>query len=63
MEKKNSELHRYQQESELKRKKKSNNNNCIPLSTGLIFTREKPPFCQLPIVSMKASKRLEKYKL
>ena len=40
-----------------------NNNNCIPLSTGLIFTREKPPFCYLHIVSMKATKRLEKYKL
>ena len=47
----------------VEKKKKSNNNNCIPLSTGLIFTREKPPFCHLPIVSMKASKRLEKYKL
>ena len=63
MQEKNSKLHRYQQESELKRKKNNNNNNCIPLSTGLIFTREKPPFCHLPIVSMKASKRLEKYKL
>ena len=47
----------------VEKKKKSNNNNCIPLSTGLIFTREKPPFCHLPIVSMKPSKRLEKYKL
>ena len=55
MQEKNSELHRYQQESELKRKKK--------LSTGRLFTREKPPFCYLPIVSMKATKRLEKYKL
>ena len=63
MEEKNSELHRYQQESELKRKKNNHNNNCIPLSTGLIFTREKPPFCYLHIVSMKATKRLEKYKL
>ena len=44
-------------------KEKNNNNNCIPLSTGLIFTREKPPFCYLLIVSMKATKRLEKYKL
>ena len=44
-------------------KKNNNNNNCIPLSTGLIFTREKPPFCYLHIVSMKATKRLEKYKL
>ena len=33
------------------------------LSTGLLFTREKPPFCYLHIVSMKATKRLEKYKL
>ena len=47
----------------VEKKKKSNNNNCIPLSTGLIFTREKPPFCYLLIVSMKATKRLEKYKL
>ena len=47
----------------VEKKKKINNNNYIPLSTGLIFTREKPPFCHLPIVSMKASKRLEKYKL
>ena len=62
MQEKNSQLHRYQQESELKRKK-NNNSNCIPLSTGLIFIREKPPFCRLHIVSMKASKRLEKYKL
>ena len=61
MQEKNSELHRYQQESELKRKK--NNNNCIPLSTGVIFTREKPPFCYLHLVSMKATKRLEKYKV
>ena len=44
-------------------KEKNNNNNCIPLWTGLIFTREKPPLCHLHIVSMKASKRLEKYKL
>ena len=44
-------------------KKKNNNNNCIHLSTGLIFIREKPPLCHLHIVSMKASKRLEKYKL
>ena len=44
-------------------KEKNNNNNCIPLSTGLIFIREKPPLCHLHIVSMKASKRLEKYKL
>ena len=47
----------------VEKKKKSNNNNCIPLSTGLIFTREKPPLCHLHIVSMKASNRLEKYKL
>ena len=65
MEEKNSELNRYQQESELERKKKdnNNNNNCIPLSTGLTFTREKPPLCHLHIVSMEATKRLEKYKL
>ena len=62
MEEKNSELHRYQQESELERKN-NNNNNCIPLLTGLIFTREKPPFCHLHIVSMEATKRLEKYKI
>ena len=36
---------------------------CIPLSTGLIFTREKPPFFYLDIVPMKAIKLLEKYKL
>ena len=63
MQEKNSKLHRYQQESELKRKNNNNNNNCIPLSTRLIFTREKPALCHLHIVSMKASKRLEKYKL
>ena len=63
MQEKNSKLHRYQQESELKRKNNNNNNNCIPLWTGLIFTREKPPLCHLHIVSMKASKRLEKCKL
>ena len=63
MQEKNSKLHRYQQESKLKRKNNNNNNNCIPLSTGLIFAREKPPLCHLHIVSMKASKRLEKYKL
>ena len=47
----------------VEKKKNNNNNNCIPLSTGLIFIREKPPLCHLHIVSMKARKRLEKYKL
>ena len=44
-------------------KEKNNNNNCIPLSTGLIFIREKPPLCHLHIVSMKASKHLENINL